>query len=132
MRIGFNKSRLLYKYLISFSIVLLIPLIFFIYMINNRILPTLRNQVINANRENLKKAREQIERKFGEMEKIALSISDNPRLLPYMIRQNFYKAYEGILELKSYKNANDLIYDVLYYIRGMRGYTARINPGSYS
>lgn len=118
MRIGFNKSRMLYKYLISFSIVLLIPLVFFIYMINNRILPTLRNQVINANRENLQKAREQIERKFGEMEKIALNISVNPRLLPYMIRQNYYKAYEGIVELMSYKNANDFIYDVLYYIRG--------------
>jgi two-component system response regulator YesN len=114
----FNKSKVLYKYLLSFIFVLIIPLFLFIYVINNSVLPAMRGQIISVNQKNLEMIQLQIEQKLDEMEKIALSIMENSRLSPYMIQQNFFKKYEGINELRRYKFANDFIYDILFYVRG--------------
>lgn len=112
------KGTILYKYLFSYAAVLLIPLIVFIYVINTNILSEFQEQVLKANKDNLERVREQTEQKFLEMERIAMSISDNQRLSPFMVKQNYYKAYQGMVELRNYKYANDFIYDVLFYIRG--------------
>jgi two-component system response regulator YesN len=113
-----RKIRTLYKYLLSYTIILLIPLIFFTFLINTSILNSLKDQTLDAVKNNLIRIREQTEQKFNEMERIALSISDNLHLCPYVLKKNYYKAYEGISELKSYLYGNDFIYDIMLYIRG--------------
>jgi hypothetical protein len=93
MEIKPGKSRTLYKYLLSYAITLLIPLVLFTYLVNTSFLHTLENQTLDAVRENLEKIKEQTERKFKEMEEIALNISENQRLSPYLIKENYYKTF---------------------------------------
>jgi len=112
------RLKILYTYLVTYAVILIMPLISFIYIINNNILTELQDQVVNANKNNLHRVREQTEQLFTEMEKIALSIIDNKRLLPFTIKENYYKTYEGIVELKNYKYANEFIFEIFYYIRG--------------
>ncbi len=117
MRVQLGKLRTLYKYLISYTIILLLPLLVFTYIINTSILSSFQEQILKVNTENLSRVMDQTNQIFSEMKRIALSISENPRLTPYIIKTNNYRASEGINELKSYKYANDYLYDILYYIR---------------
>lgn len=113
-----GKSKTLYKYLLTYTITLLIPLVLFIYLINTSILSSLENQALEAVKGNLRKVREQTEQKFSEMERIAVSISVNTKLSSFFVKGNYYKVYEIINELKSYKFGNFFIYDILYYVKG--------------
>lgn len=113
-----RKSVIFYKYILSYIVVLLFPLLILTYFINNNILSVFQEQINTSNIDNLMKAREQIEQKFKDMEKIAVSISTNPSLSPYMINKNYYRNAEGISNLRNYAYASDLFHDILYYVKG--------------
>ncbi len=118
MQIKSRKSKTLYRYLLTYAVTLLIPLAFFTHLINTSIMRALEEQTLDAVKGNLERIREQTEQKFKEMERIAISISENQSLYPYQIKKNYFRTFMGISELRSYKFGNDYIHDILYYIRG--------------
>jgi len=118
MKIISHKSRTLYKYILTYAITLIIPLITFLYHINYNVIPLFEQQAIEAVRRNLLNGKERTEEKFKEMHRISVSIEKNLMLLPPNINQNYYKKYMAVEELKKYRSGDEFYYDIAYYIRG--------------
>jgi two-component system response regulator YesN len=118
MEIKSHRLKTLYKYILTYAVTLIIPLIAFLYHINKNVIPLFEQQAIDTVRENLLKGEERTEQKFKQMNKIVVSIGDNLALSPYTIRENHYKMHSAMEELRKYRSADDFYYDIAYYIKG--------------
>lgn len=112
------KFNLLSKYLISYSVILIIPLIIMLYIINNVVFVLLQNEIINGNTKNLIKAEDQLEKYFSDMQRISASVSSNYRLAPYNVNSSIYSSKEAISDLRIYQQSNKFISEIIYYIHG--------------
>ncbi|WP_060678212.1 AraC family transcriptional regulator [Virgibacillus halodenitrificans] len=112
-----NKSLILYKYLISYIIIFLIPYVtisavFYFMSVHN-----LRTEIIKSNVEKIEQVIEFTDTRMKELRSLAIRISYDHRLTPYMFSQPYYSKL-AIEELNSYK-ANSAIIDGLYlYYQG--------------
>ncbi|CAG7648264.1 HTH-type transcriptional regulator YesS [Paenibacillus solanacearum] len=105
-----------YKYLVSYIIVLLIP-VGLLGVNGSMQLKEIVNQYVEwTNKEMLNQLGESVDTKILEMNRIAARISSNPDLTPYAVTKDFYSAYLT-KPLLDYKVSNDFIQEVLFYIR---------------
>ncbi|MDF2961962.1 MAG: AraC family transcriptional regulator [Paenibacillus sp.] len=112
-----QTTPIFYKYLISYILVLLIPVGLLGYYGSLQLTETVNHYVEKTNNEMLSQLSEGVDAKIIEMNKIAARISSNPNLTPYSITNDFYSAYET-KPLLDYKVSNDFIHEVLFYVRG--------------
>ena len=115
-----NISKLLLTYLISYALLLTLPTAVFVYVINTRIFSALQDQVAATAREGLRAAAERMEGRLDELSRVALGVTQNVKLSPYRLQENEYARIEGVAELRNFRYANDLIYDILYYLHAPR------------
>ena len=112
-----RKSRLFFKYLISYILILCIPLVFtsiFIFGFFNRIL---EDEITNSNLTMLMHINNVVDNQILEFKKISNQIVNNYKLKPHTMDKNTTAKMEAIQELKNYSIGNDFIYNLVLYVR---------------
>ncbi|WP_052737966.1 helix-turn-helix domain-containing protein [Bacillus sp. SA1-12] len=123
------KSRLLYKYIISYLLVFLVPFFIMSMIIYFHSVASLRDEIEQSNINKLEQVESITNERMKELETLAARISYDPRLTPYMIRHGYYSG-EAIEELKKYKANSSIIEELfVYYHHDERIYSTN---GSYS
>ncbi|MCJ7840605.1 helix-turn-helix domain-containing protein [Lederbergia sp. NSJ-179] len=108
------KSRLVYKYIISYLLVFLIPFIFMSIFIYYNSVSGLREEIEQSNLNKLKQVENMTSERIKELDKIASRIAYDPRLTPYMMEHGYYGG-EARDELKKYKDNSSIIQELFVY-----------------
>lgn len=111
-------SKLFYKYLVSYFIILLLPLFVMFNIVNNQFVDILRDEIMINDTNTLNQIRNNIDDKIIQLEKISLLISKNYFLTPYNITNNSFNAMLGIKQLKDYCITHSLLDEIVLYING--------------
>ncbi|GHH97993.1 helix-turn-helix domain-containing protein [Neobacillus kokaensis] len=109
------RIPLVYKYLLFYIVLLILPIFIMGYIIHFQIMTNLKQQVQESNKQKLTQVKDVIDTKLLEIHNISTKISNQPELTPYAIH-NFYDVYQA-QKLLDYKVGNDFIYDLFYFIR---------------
>lgn len=128
---GLHKihSKLLYKYMLSYLLMFFIPLVFMSVIIYQNSVVSLREGIEQSNIDKLNQVKNLTDDRMEELEKLAVRISYDHRLSPYMVNDGFY-GKEAIEELNKYKANSSIIKELfLYYHGDTKIYSSN---GSYS
>lgn len=104
------------QYLISYAIVLLIPIFITSMFIYSSILDKVRTQSLTNNEQILKQVEEVVDTRFKEMISIAADLSRNPLVSLSQYRNYFY--FYSMRHVMNYKMSNTFIDQVFLYDRG--------------
>ncbi|MEK3910329.1 helix-turn-helix domain-containing protein [Paenibacillus sp. FSL H7-0331] len=111
-----NKSKLFFRYLVSYIIILLIPLLIFGLLIYYNFFKVLETELNVSNKNMLLHLQENLDNRLIELNKIAYQIYSNPLLTAYNMKiETPLNAKEGITELKKYITGNNFPYEVFVY-----------------
>lgn len=124
------KSKVFLRYVLSYTVVFLVPLLVLGAMIYQNAVVNLQKEIEAANLSKLNQVKDMLDLQMKGLEQTAVKISYDTRLTPFLLKSNGYNGLEAVQELGKYK-ANALIADeVLLYYRGEnRIYTS---SGTYS
>jgi two-component system, response regulator YesN len=109
-----NRSKLLYKYIISYLLIFLVPFVVMSVVIYFSAVSSLREEIESSNIYNLEQVRNLTDDRLSELETITTRISFDPRLTPYMMNHGYY-GREAINELKKYKANSAIIEELFIY-----------------
>lgn len=129
MRLNKIRSKLLYKYIISYLLVFLVPFTVMSIVIYLNAVSSLREEIEHSNIYNLEQVRNLTDERLTELKTLSARISFDPRLTPYMVNHGYYSG-EAIEELKKYKANSAIIEELfIYYYNAETLYSTN---GSYS
>ncbi|NWQ40746.1 helix-turn-helix domain-containing protein [Bacillus sp. EB106-08-02-XG196] len=111
------QSRLLYKYILSYMLMFFIPLVIMGIIIYKNSVVSLREGIEQSNIDMLNQVKNMTDERMEELEKLALRISYDYRLTPFMVNDGFY-GKEAIEELNKYKANSSIIKELFLYYRG--------------
>ena len=112
-----RKSRLFFKYLISYMLILCIPLLFtsiFVFGYFSRIL---EKEITDGNLAVLTHINNVVDDQILEFNKISNQLFNNTKLRPYALYKNTSARMEAIKELNNYRIGNDFIYNLALYVK---------------
>lgn len=112
------KSRLFYKYIVSYMFIFLIPLTGMGYFIYNNAVTNLRTEIEAVNLDKLEQVGSFLDLQVAGLEKTAAKISVDKRLTPFMFKANDSNTIDAIEELGRYKANSANLEEVLFYLRG--------------
>ncbi|NSW91001.1 MAG: helix-turn-helix transcriptional regulator [Firmicutes bacterium] len=118
MVISLKRISILYKYLISFIIILVVPLAILGTILYNNSVVVLQKEVEEFGISRVSNARQLIEKQLGELEKIAVKILFDKQMAPYVIKKNEYYIKLASENLMKYKNSSMLIDEIFLYFHG--------------
>ena len=113
--IGNRQPTLYFQYLISYVVVLFIPLLIVGMLFYGNIVKSIQAQAMDANAKLLLQAMEQIDTKFKEMGRIAADVSMNPHISLRDFRDAYY--YFTRRNMINYQLSNSFLDTVLLYDR---------------
>ncbi|MGM7723569.1 helix-turn-helix domain-containing protein [Metabacillus sp. Hm71] len=108
------KSRLLYKYIVSYLLVFLVPFLAMSTIIYFHSVASLRDEIEQSNINKLEQVEKLTNERMKELATLAARISYDPRLTPYMFSHGYYSS-EAIDELKKYKANSSIIEELFVY-----------------
>jgi len=73
---------------------------------------TLRGVVEQSNVNTLQQARDHIDQRLAELQRLSLQLAGNTKLLPYMATKDRYAALQAVKELRSFVSANSFLLDI--------------------
>lgn len=117
MKSAINRLPVFYRYLLSYIVLLLLPLLFLGTTGYLRLADIVGNEVERNNQALLDKMQDEVDQKLIQMNKIASQITQTPELSPYVLTHDPLSMYEGRKMLES-KVVDDSIREVLLHIRG--------------
>ncbi|MED5016723.1 helix-turn-helix domain-containing protein [Paenibacillus chibensis] len=120
---GRKITPLFYRYLLSYVILLLIPILLIGLLDYQRFVGILQEEITLGHRHVLEQARSTFEAKINEMNKIAIEVSSKPELSPYKLNKSMSYALDAKDALR-YTAANQFIHNVVLYLKD--------NPYMYS
>lgn len=109
------KSGVFSKFIISYIIVLIIPVLLISYQVYGKFVNILTNEVTNSTKDMLYQIRDVVDVRLQEMVDITSLVSMNSKISPLISRSIFKNdnaypdVYDCIKELRNYKNANGFI-----------------------
>ncbi|MFS0725397.1 helix-turn-helix domain-containing protein [Paenibacillus sp. 1P07SE] len=106
------------QYLVSYAIMLFIPLLITGMLVYNKVVDTVTEQALLANESILNQAGDLVDTKFFEMANIAADLSWNPLISLTQFRDDFY--YFSTRNAMNYNLTNSFLHDVLLYDRHER------------
>ncbi|MBR7795776.1 helix-turn-helix domain-containing protein [Agaribacter marinus] len=124
-----KKPRLLYKYIISYLFIFLVPFLLMSMIIYYNSVSSLRKEIEQSNINKLEQVENITNERMKELETLAARISYDPRLTPYMFSHNYYGG-EAIDELNKYKANSSIIEELFIYYHNAE--TIYSTHGSYS
>ncbi|AIC93187.1 helix-turn-helix domain-containing protein [Shouchella lehensis] len=122
-------SKLLYKYIISYLLVFLVPFTIMSIVIYYNAVTSLREEIEQSSINNLEQVRNLTDERLSELVTLSARISLDPRLTPYMISHPYYGG-EATDELRKYR-ANSAIVEELFVYYKQQDVLYSTN-GSYS
>ncbi|UQZ84193.1 hypothetical protein SK3146_03426 [Paenibacillus konkukensis] len=117
MKTAINRLPVFYRYLLSYILLLLLPLLFLGTTGYLRLADIVGNEVERNNQALLDKLQDEVDQKLIQMNKIAGQITQTPELSPYVLTHDSVSMYEAKKVLES-KVVDDSIREVLVHIRG--------------
>lgn len=120
---GRKITPLFYRYLLSYVVLLLIPILLIGLLNVQRFIGILQEEITQGHRHVLEQARSTFESKINEMNKIAIEVSSKPELSPYKLNKSMSYALDAKDALR-YTAANQFIHNVVLYLKD--------NPYMYS
>jgi len=115
------KNKILFqsifaKYLVSYFIILLIPIVFTLLFSYNYFINIFKNEIIINNSNMLEYIRNKIDDEIYQFKIISNEIQNNSKLTSYAINKNTISKMSAINELKNYSIRSDLIEKLVLYI----------------
>lgn len=117
------KSKVYLKYIISYLIVLIIPVILLSFLIYGKFVSVLTDEVTGNTTRMLYQIRDVVDVRIQEVVDISALISTDNRISPiisneFYLRENRYpEVYNAIKELRNYKNSNSLIDSIFIFFK---------------
>ncbi|GAB2542350.1 cache domain-containing protein [Gracilibacillus alcaliphilus] len=108
------RSRLVYRYIISYIFVFLIPFICLSLFIYYQSASSLQKEIEQSNVNKLEQVETITNERINELEKMASSIAYTPGLSPYMVKHGYYGG-EATKELRTFKENSSIIGEVFVY-----------------
>jgi len=116
-----ERSKLFYRYLISYLVVLIVPIVIIYAYFYASFVNILKAEEIENYSNAIAQTRIQLDKRLNEIEKISLQISLTP-----MIAQLPANGFQLREELKKYEAVNELSSEIILYIHGQdRLYSSR-------
>lgn len=112
----FNKSKLFYKYLIPYVLIMLIPTLVFAIFINSSLLSRLREGYVEDTAKSLTQFMDSIDKNMSQLETIREHILSQPNLAPPLKLETVETSQTIIEELKKYAISNGYILDIALYV----------------
>lgn len=106
------RNKTFFKYLLSYLLLLILPLAVMSYLIFKNIVVEMERQIVTSNMQMLTQVRNTLDKKLANLDRIAVELSLNPQLTPYQVSQSSYSQYQAYLELKKYANSDGFIYQL--------------------
>lgn len=103
-----NKA-FFYRYLVSFLLILIIPLTGMMVYMSSVIRRNADNELITVNQSNLKHIVNLVDKNVAKFRSIASLALENPNLKPNLLGQSFFNYYKAIITLKDLTATNDLV-----------------------
>ena len=116
-RWNFVKSRLLFRYALSYILAFLIPLTALTVFVYDSAVKNLRSEIEQSKVNQLSQVKLTIDDRMSELHALASRISYDEHLTPYMLT-NPLSAQEAIRTLANYKASNSIVEDLLLYMHG--------------
>lgn len=114
----FRNTKTLHKYILSYFLILIVPLFIFILFMNSSYLTVLRKQVFATNESSVSKVVEQVDGMFEEMHAMIYRMAKEPALSPNMQKNGLYSPSDVARILEQYASGQGFIHEILYYIEG--------------
>jgi len=111
------QSKLLYKYIFSYTLMFFIPLVTMSVIIYLNSVGSLREGIEQSNLDKLNQVKNITDERMKELGKLAARISYDSRLTPFMVSDGF-NGKEAIDELNKYKANSSIINDLILNYRG--------------
>ena len=116
---GLNgRVTIFLRYILSFLVVVIIPLLIFLLFIYPYVMKVLTNKVMEGDLEVISHVENAATLQFQNIYRIPVEISNNRTLARYNLTSSNYNALLGIEELAKYLNTNSFVFNVLLYWRG--------------
>jgi len=114
--LGLNKfkSRLLFKYIVSYLAIFSVPFILMSLVIYHNFVIGFQESIEQSNLKNLQQAESVTRDRVKELQSMTTDISYNHGLTPYMVNHRYY-GMEAIDILNSYRVNNSLLKEVFVY-----------------
>ncbi|RPK24233.1 helix-turn-helix domain-containing protein [Paenibacillus xylanexedens] len=111
------KSKLLFKYTLSYISIFLIPLVILTIIIYHNAVDTLRSEIEQTNVNQLTQAKTVIDDRMKELQDIAFRIAYDEQLTRYWTHHPYYSR-ESIGALVKYKATSSIIDELFLFFRG--------------
>ncbi|CAM3663034.1 helix-turn-helix domain-containing protein [Saccharibacillus sp. WB 17] len=111
------KSKLLFRYALSYILAFLIPLTALTVFVYDSAVKNLRSEIEQSKINQLNQVKLTIDDRMNELHALASRISYDEHLTPYMLDHTLY-AQEAIRTLANYKASNSIVEDLLLYMHG--------------
>lgn len=113
-----RNFQLFFKYLLSYIVILIIPVMGLSFLVSNYFLTTFEKEVVNNSINILAHVQNSIDTSIKELHTISNQIYNNPELTTYKVQNNVLNTKDGIKELKKYIIGHDFIKEVyVYYLK---------------
>lgn len=117
-----SKSSLFKRFIFSYVIILLIPLLLLGTLIYNNLIGALSNQAKNATLTMLSQALDVMDMRMKELHYISVQLPRNPNVMPVLYSGDInnispYQYYKLREELKNYRATNAFIDNIAIYLR---------------
>jgi two-component system, response regulator YesN len=113
-----NIHSILIKYILSYLIILLVPLSIFSYMLYRNAVLNVEKNVESSAYYKLSQVRDMIDLKISQLEYTANKIDTDPRLIPFTLLNDPYEEIDCIRRLKIYKGTDEFMNELYLYYRG--------------
>lgn len=119
---GFRKSRLFKRFILSYVIILVIPLCLIGIFLFNAFTKSLEDEIKNSTQINLGQIMDTMDMRLQEMDYISVQLSENKNIAPLLYAQDpnqltEYQFYTLIRELKNYRATNAFFDNIFLYFR---------------
>lgn len=117
--VGFFRNRKwtnrFYHYLFSYILLVVILLLVVGGVVYQSFIATLSNEIETSAVSTMSKIKDDMDTRISEMNRIAVQISSDSTLSPFMVSEDGYSAYRTVKELKKYQSTNLFIHDIVLY-----------------
>ncbi len=106
------------KYLFSYVVILLIPLLAMSVFSYNYFIRVFKDEVVNGNLGMITQVKNSIDQQLIGLKKIPGQIYNNYNLLPSTLGRSNYHSIQAVEDLKKYNTGNYLVNELFFYVRG--------------
>lgn len=113
-----TNHSLFYKYLLSYVIILIIPIVFMVYFVYNQFIGVLKDELIANNVNTLNRVMYVVDTNLKQLQSLQSQMLMNRSLNPFYALKDPNVALDAVSELKKYTTSNTFIKEAAIYFHG--------------